>query len=136
MLCEGCYAFTKYQREVIWRQCERLTLGSYLTNQTFYNTMFTAFKSLLIQEHALMLDYFLYDIQGWLSDDMNQLTLQEAEIRMFSNMDLTSGFEVRGEMITQMMIYERFEKIKGWLQELLYGFYMPNTRFTMPLQMD
>lgn len=98
--------------------------------------MFNAFKSLLIEEHTLMLQYFIKDVEGWLSDENNVMTLHEAEIRMFSNMDLTSGFEVRGEMIEQRMIYERLEKIKSWLQSLLYGFYMPQIRFTQPLQMD
>jgi len=104
-----------------------------LAMQGYYSTLFNSFKSLLIPQHKFMLDEMIKEIEDWLSDDYNKMTLQEAEIRMYSNMDLLSGFEVNGKLITQLEINERLEKIKTWLTQRLYE-YMPNIRFTKTIQ--
>jgi hypothetical protein len=57
------------------------------------------------------------------------MTLSEIETRMFQNLDLLSGFEVNGNIITQMEINERLEVIKDWLQQLLYH-YLDDIRLT------
>lgn len=62
------------------------------------------------------------------------MTLPEAEVLMFQNMDLYSGFEVNGQMITQQEINQRLQQVKTWLQQLLYGKYMPQIRFTQAIK--
>lgn len=75
----------------------------------------------------------LKDINSWISDDLNPLTLQEAELRMWNNMDLLSGFEVRGEMITQMEINAKLDDIKQWLIQLHFD-YSRYIRWTIPIR--
>ena len=121
--------------EIAFRQCSRLLMMNPLVIPTYYSTLFATFKSLLTEEHALVLQYQIDDVEGWLSDDLNKMNLQEAELRMYNNLDLLSGFQVRGEFLTQMMINEKLEKIKGWLTSLLYQ-YLKEIRFTTPIRMD
>jgi hypothetical protein len=75
------------------------------------------------------------EIEEWLSDEYNPLTLGEAEHRMWNNMDLLSGFEVNGQMRTQMDINSRLEEIKQWLTSLSFE-YMTYIRWTIPLRME
>ena len=75
------------------------------------------------------------DIEDWLSDEYNPMSMAEAEVRMFQNWDLNSGFQVNGVMITQMQINDKLGKIKTWLTELLYE-YLPYIRFTAPMRTD
>jgi hypothetical protein len=63
------------------------------------------------------------------------MTLEEAEMRMFQNMDLLSGFDVNGEFITQMEINKRLEEIKSWLNERFYSI-LPNIRFSSPIRIE
>ena len=72
-------------------------------------------------------------IDEWISDDLNPLTLQEAELRMWNNMDLLSGFEVRGEMITQMEINAKLDEIKQFLIQLHFS-YSRYIRWTIPIR--
>lgn len=122
-------------QEIAFRQAQRLLMLNPLVLPTYYSTLFATFKSLLTPEDSAKLEYMINDIEGWLSDELNKIQLQEVEQRMYNNMDLLSGFEVRGEFITQMMINDRLEKIKQWLTERLYV-YLPNIRFTAQIRID
>lgn len=104
-----------------------------LTMPTYYSTLFSTFKSLLVQEHLDELDRKIKEVENWMSDDLNPMTLNEAEIRMWQNMDLYSGFERGGEMITQMDINAKLEEIKSWLEQLFW-MYFPHIRFTVPIK--
>jgi len=100
-----------------------------LTMNSYYTTLFSAFKSLLTDEDNAQLDEMVAEIERWLSDDLNKMKLFEIEMRMFNNLDLLSGFQVSGVLITQMEINERLEEIKMWLTQKLYE-YLPYIRFT------
>ena len=121
--------------EIAFKQCQRMLMLNPLAMSGYYTALFTTFKSLLSEEHIQELDEKIKEIEDWLSDELNPMTLQEAELRMFNNMDLLSGFEVNNVLITQMEINERLEEIKGWLTQLLY-MYLPNIRFTTPLRIE
>jgi hypothetical protein len=51
-----------------------------------------SFKYLLDDEDRAELEKMIKDVEDWLSDDLNPMTLDEAEMRMFQNMDLLSYF--------------------------------------------
>jgi len=121
--------------EIAWKQCKQMLMLNPLTMPNYYTTLFATFKSLLGDVHQQELDKKIKEIENWLSDDLNKMTLSEVELRMFNNMDLLSGFEVNGKMITQMEINQRLEDIKSWLMQLLY-LYLPYIRFTAPVRME
>jgi len=121
--------------EMIWRSCERMLMLNPLAHQTYYSTLFNMFRGLLAPQHIQELNARVKEIEIWLSDDFNKMTLHEAEVRMFQNMDLLSGFEVNGQLISQMEINTRLEEIKNWLQGLLYA-YMEHIRFTVALRVE
>ena len=100
----------------------------------YWTALFNTFKGLLMEDDTKILDTAIKEIEEWLSDEFNPMTLDEAEVLMFQNMDLYSGFEVEGQMITQQEINQKLQAVKTWLQQLLYGKYMPNIRFTVPLK--
>jgi len=102
---------------------------------SYYGTLFASFRALLDTQHIEQLDAQIKEVEKWLSDDLNKMTLDEVEMRMFQNMDLLSGFEVNGQMITQMEINQKLEEIKTWLTQLLYV-YLPYIRFTQAVKMD
>jgi ABC-type lipoprotein export system ATPase subunit len=116
----------------MWLQAQRIIMLNQLAIPNYYTTLFNVFRGLLDETDSLELEYKIKDIEGWLSDDMNQLKLQEIEIRMFQNMDLLSGFVVRGEFITQFEINQKLEAIKQWLIMMLYQ-YLQYIRFTIPM---
>lgn len=125
--------------EVMFRQCEKILYTNYLMIPDYYTQLFSSFKSLMVMfgdsENIGVLTKAIKDIEGWLSDEYNPMTLAEAETRMFQNMDLLSGFEVNGIMITQQEIYTRLNEIKSWLNSLLYD-YMPMIRFTQQIKVE
>lgn len=121
--------------ELAFKQCQRLLMMNPLMMSTYYTTLFTTFRSLLTEDDSIVLDYHIKNIEGWLSDDLNKMTLQEAELRMYNNMDLLSGFLVRGSMITQMEIQQKLEEVKTWLTQRLYT-YMYHIRFTQNVTID
>jgi hypothetical protein len=86
----------------------------------YYTTLFNTFKGLLSEQEIAILDEQIKLFEEWLSDDLNPLTLQEAEMRMYQNNDLLSGFEVRGTFITQMEINQKLEQIRQWLIRVFY----------------
>ncbi len=131
--CEG--DTTHRVSEIAWKQCKQILMMNSLTMPSYYGTLFASFKALIDKEHIDELDKQIKEIEVWLSDDLNQMTLDEVEMRMFQNMDLLSGFEVKGQMITQMEINQRLEQIKTWLTQLLY-IYLPYIRFTQAVRMD
>lgn len=99
--------------------------------------LFTSFKSLMMimgdEENFNKLDKMIKDVEKWLSDDLNPLTLPEIELRMWNNMDLLSGFDVRGTFITQMEINSRLEMIKQYLIQLHFE-YSRFIRWTIPMR--
>jgi len=105
----------------------------------YFSQLFSSFKSMMTlfddQYNLKELEARIKDIEDWLSDEYNPLTLSEVETRMFQNFDLLSGFEVNGVLITQMDINDRLNKIKSWLTELLYE-YLPHIRFTQVMRTD
>ena len=109
--------------------------GNYLSVPQYYSMLFQTFKMLLVQEDLVRLDAEIKVVEDWLSDRHNRLTLQEAEIRMWNNMDLNSGFQVDGVFITQQEIYQKLDLIKNWLRGLL-GEYLPYIRFTQQIRVD
>lgn len=119
--------------EIAWRQCQRLLSMNSLAMNTYYSQLFASFKALLDDDDRQILEAQIKDIEAWLSDEYNQITLHEAELRMFNNMDLLSGFQVNGVLITQMEIQERLEEVKSWLNGKLYEI-MPYIRFTQQLR--
>lgn len=121
--------------EIAWKQCKQMLMLNPLAMPSYYTALFSSFRALLDEEHIKELDKKIKEVEVWLSDDLNPMTLDEAEMRMFQNMDLLSGFEVRGQMITQMEINQRLEEIKTWLTQLLY-MYLPYIRFTTPVRME
>lgn len=122
-------------QEIAFKQCQRLLMLNPLMMSGYYTALFNTFKSLLIEEDIQQLDAMIVAVEERLSDDYNQMTLQEAELRMFNNMDLLSGFEVGGKMVTQMEINQWLEEIKSWLTQRLYA-YLPHIRFTTPVKME
>lgn len=122
-------------QEMSFKQCQRLLMLNPLMMSGYYTTLFNTFKSLLLEEDIEQLDAMIKAVEERLSDDYNKLTLQEAELRMFNNMDLLSGFEVNGRMVTQMEINQWLEEIKSWLTQRLYA-YLPHIRFTTPIKID
>ena len=121
-------------QEMAFTQCQRLLMLNPLMMSGYWTALFNTFKSLLVDEDVEELEGMIKEIEVWLSDEYNPMTLQEMEIRMFQNMDLLSGFEVNGNIITQMEINEKLEKIKGWLTQKLYE-YLPYIRFTTQIRM-
>jgi hypothetical protein len=120
--------------EIAYKQAMIMLGGNYLSIPQYYTQLFSTFKLLLDEEHIKELDMKIKEIEVWLTDDFNPLNLQEAEIRMWNNMDLNSGFQVNGVMITQQEIYSKLDEIKNWLRSLL-AVYLPYIRFTVPVQM-
>lgn len=121
--------------EMIWRSCEKMLMLNPLAHQTYFTTLFNMFRGLLAPEHLEDLEKRIKEIEVWMSDEFNKMTLHELELRMFQNLDWLSGFEVNGEFVSQMEINTRLEKIKDWLQQLLYA-YMPHIRFTVPIRVE
>lgn len=105
----------------------------------YWTQLFSSFKSMMSlfddKENMAELDKRIKEIEEWLSDEYNPLTLSEAEVRMFQNMDLLSGFEVNGKLVTQMEINDKLGQIKRWLTELLYE-YLPYIRFTQQMRTE
>lgn len=100
----------------------------------YWTALFNTFKGLLEEEDIKIIDTATKEIEVWMSDEFNPMTLAEAEVLMFQNMDLYSGFEVNGQMITQQEINQKLQTIKTWLQQILYGKYMPHIRFTQTMR--
>lgn len=123
--------------EIAWRQASRFIMMNPLMMSQYYTNLFTAFKSLMMimgdEENFKQLEKMIKDVEKWISDDLNQLTLAEAEIRMWNNMDLLSGFQVRGVLITQMEINSRLEMIKQYLIQMHFE-YSRFIRWTQPLR--
>lgn len=123
--------------EISWKQCQRFLMMNPLMMSQYYTNLFTAFKSLMMimgdEDNFRQLEKRLDEINKWISDDLNPLTLQEAELRMWNNMDLLSGFEVKGEMITQMQINAKLDEIKQWLIQLHFE-YSRYIRWTIPIR--
>lgn len=126
-------------KEVAFKQCQKLLMLNPLTMSQYYTNLFTSFKSLMIlmgdERNYNLLNKKIKDIENWLSDPLNPITLEEAELRMWNNMDLLSGFEVNGVLITQMEINSKLEEIKNWLIQLSFE-YMSHIRWTIPLKME
>lgn len=120
--------------EVIFRQAERMLMTNPLMMSDYWTTLFNTFKGIIDEDDEKILDRAIIEIERWISDDFNPMTLPEAEVLMFQNMDLYSGFEVNGQMITQQEINQRLQQVKTWLQQLLYGKYMPQIRFTQAIK--
>jgi len=110
-----------------------------LAMSQYYINLFTSFKSLMMimgdRKNYQELIKKIKGIEAWISDEYNPLTLEEAELRMWNNMDLLSGFEVRGQMITQMEINVKLEEVKQWLTEIHFS-YMEFIRWSVPLRME
>jgi hypothetical protein len=121
--------------EIAYRQCMTMLGGNYLSIPQYYSQLFQTFRMLLVPEDQEKLNQMIKDVEDWLSDKYNPLTLQEAEIRMWNNMDLNSGFQVNGVLITQNEIYQRLDIIKNWLRGMI-GEYLPYIRFTQQLRVD
>lgn len=125
--------------EIVYKQCYRILLMNPLMMNDYFSQLFSSFKSMMTlfddQYNLKELEARIKDIEDWLSDEYNPLTLSEVETRMFQNFDLLSGFEVNGVLITQMDINDRLNKIKSWLTELLYE-YLPHIRFTQVMRTD
>jgi len=121
--------------EIAWRQCRQMLMLNPLAMPNYYGALFSSFKALLNEEHNAELNNKIKEIEEWLSDEYNPMTLSEAETRMFQNMDLLSGFQVNGKMITQMEINQKLEEIKDWLQNLLF-LYQPHIRFSQTIRID
>jgi len=125
--------------ELAFRQIERILNLNPLAMSQYYSTLFTAFKNLMLmmndEDNFNELDKKMKDVEKWLSDEFNPMTLSEAEMRMWNNMDLLSGFEVNGQMITQMEINQRLEEIKQWLISIHFE-YMRYIRWTAQIKMD
>ncbi len=119
--------------EIAFKQCLEMLRINPLMMATYYSTLILTFKSLLIVEDVLRVDHMVNDIELWLSDDLNKLSLKEIEMRMYNNMDLYSYFLVDGEPITQEMINDRLQDVKQWLTQRLY-MYLRHIRFTTPIQ--
>lgn len=121
--------------EIAYRQAMTMLGGNYLTIPQYYTRLFQTFRLLLVEEDRIKLDAMIKEIENWISDEFNIITLQEAEIRMWNNMDLNSGFQVDGIIVTQQEIYQKLDQIKSWLQSLL-GDYLPFIRFTQQMRVD
>ena len=121
--------------EISFKQCQRLLMLNPLMMSGYYTALFNTFKSLLGDNDIEQLDEMIREVELKLTDEYNTMTLSEAELRMFNNMDLLSGFEVNGVMVTQMEINQWLEEIKSWLTQRLYA-YLPHIRFTTPIRMD
>jgi hypothetical protein len=123
--------------EISWRQTSRFIMMNPLMMSQYYTNLFTAFKSLMMimgdEDNFKQLEKMVKDVENWISDDLNPLTLAEAELRMWNNMDLLSGFEVNGQMITQMEINSKLEKIKQFLIQLHFE-YSRFIRWTIALR--
>lgn len=115
--------------EIAFKQCLEFIKLNPLTSSTYYSQLFITFKSLLDIDDSQRLDNMIKDIETWLSDTLNEISLQEAETRMYANMDLLAGFEVNGVIITQSEILSRLEQIRMWLTQKLYE-YLRYIRFT------
>lgn len=123
--------------EMIWKQCRTMLMLNPLAMNTYYTQLFEAFKGLFSafgSEDYEILVKKIAEVESWLSDEYNKLTLYEAELRMFNNMDLLSGFVVNGVLITQFDIQTRLEEIKKWLNERLFV-YMPHIRFVQEFKL-
>lgn len=118
--------------EIAYKQCMELVKMNALMIPQYYTMLFLSFESLLVDEDIYRLRLMKKDIEDWLSDDINKLSLNEIEIRMYNNMDLNSGFQVNGIMITQMQINERLNQVKNWCTQKLYQ-YLRYIRFTAPI---
>lgn len=125
--------------EIMFRQCQRLLMLNPLMMNTYYTQLFQSFAGFFQmmgdEEGHKIIQVQIKEVEGWLSDDLNKITLHEAELRMFNNLDLLSGFEVNGVLITQMQIQDRLEEIKSFLNQRLYQL-MPHIRFTQPIRID
>ena len=119
--------------EIAWLNASRIMSLNPLALSGYFNQLFLSMRPLLDEDENAELDMRIKQIEVWLSDKYNSMKLYEIEMRMFQNMDLYSGFEVNGVMITQMEINEKLESIKQWLQELLYD-KMRYIRFSQSLK--
>lgn len=123
-------------QEVVYRQIDKIIFTNPLMMNDYWTTLFNTARGLLDEKDIKMLDMAIMQLEQWLSDDFNTMTLEEAEVLMFQNMDLKSGFEVNGEMITQQEILRRLQQIKNWLQRVLYSKYLPQIRFTQRVPLE
>ena len=124
------------QKEVAYREILRSFHTNPLAEQTHYTTLFDACKMLLDEEDIARLDYAVFCIEQWLSDDLNKIALDEAELYMFQNLDLYSGFQVNGIIITQQIIIKRLSDIKRWLYQTIQFDYFPRVRLTQSLPLE
>ena len=105
----------------------------------YYSQLFNTFKQMFEmfggEEDKKYLDAMIKTFEEYVSDDLNPMTLEECELRMFQNMDLLSGLQVRGAFITQQDMNTMLNNIKSWLNNKLWE-YMTMVRFTTPMKID
>src|SRR4030042_2258845 len=106
--------------EIAWLGASQMMRLNSLAVSGYFSQLFLSMRPLLDEDENAELDARIKQIEDWLSDKYNQLKLYEIEMRMFQNMDLRSGFEVNGILITQIEINDKLEQIKQWLQAILY----------------
>jgi hypothetical protein len=127
------------QKEMAFKQVQRILMLNPLAMSQYYTNLFSSFKSMMLimgdEENYKELDKRVKWIEKWISDEFNPLLLEEAELRMWNNWDLLSGFEVNGQLITQMDINSKLEEIKQWLVQLSFE-YMGYIRWTQVLRVD
>lgn len=121
-------------KEIAFNSCYDLLKTNPLIIPTYYSTLFITFQSLLNMEDVMRLQKMIMDFEESMTDDLNRLTLQEMEIRMYNNMDLNSGFQVNGVLVSQMEINNKLNEIKIWLTQKLFE-YMKRIRFTTTVDM-
>ena len=125
--------------EIIWRQSLRLIFTNPLTMNDYYSQLFNTFKQMFEmfggEEDKKYLEAMIKAFEEYVSDDLNPMTLEECELRMFQNMDLLSGLQVRGTFITQQDMLTMLNNIKSWLNNKLWE-YMTMVRFTTPMKID
>lgn len=125
--------------EIIWRQSLRLVFTNPLTMNDYYSQLFNTFKQMFEmfggEEDKKYLDAMIKTFEEYVSDDLNPMTLEECELRMFQNMDLLSGLQVRGAFITQQDMLSMLNNIKSWLNNKLWE-YMTFVRFTQSMKVD
>jgi len=122
--------------EILFKQCNKLLMMNPLMMSNYWTTLFLSFRqflSMFDEEEVNELDKKIKEVEAFLSDKLNPMTLSEAEMRMFNNMDLLSGFLVNGVIVTQYEINQKLEKIKVWLTGLLYS-YTQHVRFTTSIR--
>lgn len=129
---------TPTTKEMIWRTCYSQVFTNPMAMPLYYTTLFEMFKNLFFEMEDVVAYFDLLkdirEFEDYISDDLNPMTLAEAELRMFQNMDLLSGFEVRGDLITQMQINQRLEFMRKKLMQYLLQS-MSEVRFLTPIRL-